>query len=99
MESIAEMIEENLSCLVPCSPPLTQLCTLQCGKAKKTAVQTPQIITQESHWERCVGSGCDSVCAPVGFDIHLHMSQPQPIRSHGCALTLAWGGRKTGDLG
>lgn len=64
--------ETFFSCLVPpprpplFSPPLTQLSTLRRGEAKQTAVQTPQIITQESHWVRCVGewlrlSGCTSV--------------------------------------
>lgn len=46
------MMKETFSCLVPRSPPLTQLSTLQSSEAKQTAVQTPQIITQESHWER-----------------------------------------------
>lgn len=79
-----EMTKEIfICCLVPCSPPLTQLSTLRRGEAKQTAVQTPQIITQESHWERCVGSGCDSVRAPVVTDIRLRMSRPHPIRSHG----------------
>lgn len=63
----------------PRSPPLAQLSTPRRSEAEQTAVQTPQIITQESHWERCVGSGDDSVCAPVFTDIHLHMSWPQPI--------------------
>lgn len=27
--------------------------------AKQTAVQTPKIIMLESHWEECVGSGCN----------------------------------------
>ena len=89
MESVAVMRKEAIfSCLVPppppthtsqtppVFPPLTQLSTLRRGKAKQTAVQTPQIITQESYWERCVGSGCDSMCAPVFTDIHLHMSRP-----------------------
>lgn len=77
--------------LSPCSLPISQLSTLRCGEAKQTAVQTPQIITQESHWERCVGSGCDSVCAPVFTDIHLHMSWPQPIRSHRCVSGFGLG--------
>ncbi|CAB1436064.1 unnamed protein product, partial [Pleuronectes platessa] len=51
-----------------------ELGTLRRGEAKQTAVQTPQIITQKSHWERWVGSGCDSVGAPMFIDIHLHMS-------------------------
>lgn len=77
-ECVAWMKKETFSsCLFPLrSPPLTRLSTLRRGKAKQTAVQTPQIITQESHWERCVGSGCDSTCAPTFTDIHLHMSQP-----------------------
>lgn len=84
--------KENLLLLsCPRSPPLTQLSTLQRGGVKQTAVQTPQIITQESHWERCVGSGCDSVCAPVFTGIHLHMSRPQPIRSHGRVFGFGFG--------
>lgn len=88
------MKETFFSCLVPCSPPLTQLSTLQCGEAEQTAVQTPQIITQESHWERCVGSGGDSVCAPVGSDIHLHVSRPQPVKSRGRGFGFGLGGNK-----
>lgn len=95
MESVAGMKKGTfLSCLVPRSPPLTQLSTLRCGKAKQTAVQTPQIITQESHWERCVGSGCVSMSAPVFTDIHLHMSRPQLIRSHECGFGFGFGGNK-----
>lgn len=47
------------------SPPLTQPWTLWRSKDKQTAVQTPQIIMQGSHWERCVESG--SLSAPVSF--------------------------------
>lgn len=74
MQRVARMKKRKPSLPVlsppPFSRPISQLSTPQCAEAKQTAVQTPQIITQESHWERCVGSGC----APVFTDIHLHMS-------------------------
>lgn len=41
-----------------------------------------------------MGSGCDSVSAPVFTDIHLHMSRPQPIRSHGHGFGFGFGGNK-----
>lgn len=86
-ECVAGMKKETFpSCLV--SPPTPQFflllslssAPLRRCKSKQTAVQAPQIITQESHWERCVGSGCDSMCAAVFTDIHLHMSRPRPIK-------------------
>lgn len=72
----------------PVLSPFSSSRSAQHPTAKQTAVQAPQIITQESHWERCPGSGCDSVCASVFTDIHLHMSQPQPIRGVYLALVL-----------
>lgn len=91
MESFAGMKKETFPpVLSPCSP-LTQLSALRYGKVKQTAVQTPQIITQESHWERCVGSGCDSMCAPVFTDIHLHMSRPLLIRDYGRGFGFGFG--------
>lgn len=71
------------SCLDP--PPSLKLTTLWCSDAKQTAVQTPQIITGDSHWERRAGKWLwVSGCPPVFADIHLHMSRPQPIRCHAC---------------
>lgn len=104
-ECVARMKKETFpSCLV--QPPHTQFflplslssAPLRRCKSKQTAVQAPQIITQESHWERCVGSGCDSMCAAVFTDIHLHMPRPPANKEKPwtwiwcCFFFLSWGG-------
>lgn len=52
----------------------------------------PRSLHRSHTGKRCVGSGDDSVCAPVFTDIHLHMSPPWPIRS--LILTFGFGETK-----
>lgn len=59
------------------SVPLTQPCTLWRGKFQADGCpDSPDHYTGTTLGEVCVGSGHDSVVAPVFTDSHLHISRP-----------------------